>query len=136
MKPLARRIRGAGTLAALLLAAPLVGAAVARDWGPDSPVSDSDAPAPDPIQSTHVVGTVTGADGAPAARVQVHVEPLGGAPAVPDIAVITDESGAYRWTLPPGQYRLSPLAPGNVAQAVEVTVQPGVTRVDLQLQTE
>ena len=73
-----------------------------------------------------ISGIVTTADGTPAAGATVA---LGGAsPRHPDIGLITDEEGRYRFTgLAPGVYTVIANASGHAQGSAEVEAVPGET---------
>lgn len=73
-----------------------------------------------------VHGTVRAADGSPVVEVMVTASSLEVPPrAVPELAVLTDETGAYEWPLAPGRYRLE-VTDGHGSAAADVTVVGGV----------
>ncbi len=61
------------------------------------------------------------------------VEPLPGSPAVPDLAVVSDATGSYRWTLQPGAYRITATTARGSSAPVEVVVSDGTARADLRV---
>ncbi|MBQ1026083.1 carboxypeptidase-like regulatory domain-containing protein [Micromonospora sp. C95] len=94
---------------ALLIAAPLLIGASLLAVGGDDPVSDDGPPAPPGrTNPTGVVtGTVTATDGEPVRQASVRVTALDEpAPAIPEIGVLTGDTGRYEWRLPPGRYEI------------------------------
>jgi hypothetical protein len=82
-----------------------------------------------------IVGYITTTEGEPIADASVIVE---SGPPHPDLAAITDESGAYRLSdLEPGQYVIRVFAEGFSTVSGRVPVRHGlVTRANLTLQQE
>ena len=73
-----------------------------------------------------IEGTVTAADGTPVAGASVLAESLDQpAQRIPEIAILTDESGRYLWPLSPGRYRISISAEGHPPSADTATVEAG-----------
>lgn len=109
----------AGVLAAVL------GACAAQDV----PASSDDPDSPPPAAARGVVeGTVTGPDGRPVAGAVVTPRSLDTpSRAIPEIAVLTNDQGMYRWTLLPGSYELTVNAEGIVFPARRADVGAGET---------
>ena len=82
-----------------------------------------------------LVGRVTDEAGRPVQRAFVEPTSLDTpAAAVPEIAVFTDESGRYRWTLEPGRYEVATRADGYRRAVEEVEVRGGTeTTLDFTL---
>ncbi|GIJ79287.1 Carboxypeptidase regulatory-like domain-containing protein [Micromonospora phaseoli] len=122
---------------ALLIAAPLLIGASLLVIGGDRPVSD-DGPAPPP-SSTDSMGTVTGAAttaaGDPVRGASVRVSSLDEpAPAIPEIGVLTGDTGRYEWRLPPGRYEIVVSTSERDSAPQTATVAAGVvTQLDFTL---
>lgn len=119
--------------AALLLALTACGPQPSSSGGdPGGPASDS-ATAGGTAAGTaargSVAGTVRAADGSPLTGAVVVPRSLDSpAQPVPELAVVTDRQGGYRWTLPPGRYELAVQVGERRALPVKtVTVQAGRT---------
>jgi hypothetical protein len=70
-----------------------------------------------------VVGRVTASDGSPISGVIIKPRSLDEvSPPIPDIGIVTDDDGWYRWSLFPGTYELSIVAEGYQKPADPVTV--------------
>ncbi|MEU6020532.1 carboxypeptidase-like regulatory domain-containing protein [Micromonospora sp. NPDC047134] len=121
----------------LLIATPLLIGASLLMVGGDRPVSD-DGPAPPSTmdETTGIVtGTVTTAAGAPVERAAVQVRALDDpAPAIPEIGVLTGDTGQYEWRLLPGRYEIviSSEERDSPPQTATVTA-GGVVRLDFTL---
>jgi len=77
-----------------------------------------------------IQGKVHTPDGRPLQGVFVQAQPSDpNAGPVPDIAIVTDENGVYRWRLPPGQYTLSVNPENYEAQAAPANVDAGKTTI-------
>jgi len=123
---------GAGGLA---LAALL---SLAQCMNPDQPV-DSDRHGLGRRGSpTGVGGRVTDPDARPVSGAWIQPAALDSpSPAIPEMAVVTDERGRYFWQLPPGRYELRASARGRREARAPVLVEAGrVSTVDLVLAPE
>ena len=90
--------------------------------------SQGDATGPGRTDQGRVEGVVRGADGSTLADVLVVPVPLDEpAPAIPELAVVTDDSGAYTWSLPGGRYELRATKDGTAVGSTRVEVAPGET---------
>jgi hypothetical protein len=75
-----------------------------------------------------VVGRVVAADGHPIANAWIRPASLERpGPPIPEIAIVSEADGRYRWPLPPGQYQVSVSADGYREATRPVTVSPGTT---------
>lgn len=85
--------------------------------------------------SEGVEGRVT-ASGQPLAAVSVQPRSLDEpATAVPEMAVVSEDDGQYRWTLRPGEYEITFVLDGYQPATRRATVQPGqATRLDVELE--
>ncbi|GAB3850124.1 hypothetical protein GCM10029963_35860 [Micromonospora andamanensis] len=122
---------------ALLIAAPLLIGASLLAFGGDSPVSD-DGPPPPPGRTNPtgtVTGTVTTPTGEPVREASVQVAPLDEpAPAIPEIGVLTGDTGRYEWRLPPGRYEITVRTGDRSSDPQTATVTADqVTRIDFTL---
>ncbi|MFF5215774.1 carboxypeptidase-like regulatory domain-containing protein [Micromonospora sp. NPDC000442] len=122
---------------ALLIAAPLLIGASLLVFGGDDPVSD-DGPPPPPGRTSPagtVTGTVTTPAGEPVRQASVQVTALDEpAPAIPEIGVLTGNTGRYEWRLPPGRYEIT-VSTGerNSAPRTATVTTDQVTRLDFTL---
>jgi Carboxypeptidase regulatory-like domain len=126
-----RRRAGLVILGMAVVAVSAVGLAAAVGWGPDQPVSDQEPALASETPASVVEGVVTDAQGGAVVGATVQARPLPGSPPVPDLVVTTDESGHYRWALPPGDYELVATTPDGASEPVEVAVEAGTTEADL-----
>ncbi|WBB47475.1 carboxypeptidase-like regulatory domain-containing protein [Verrucosispora sp. WMMA2044] len=122
---------------ALLIAAPLLIGASLLVFGGDDPVSD-DGPPPPPGSTSPagtVTGTVTTPAGEPVRQAPVQVTALDEpAPAIPEIGVLTGDTGRYEWRLPPGRYEITVSVGEQHSTTQTTTVTAGqVTRLDFTL---
>ncbi|GIJ06791.1 carboxypeptidase regulatory-like domain-containing protein [Micromonospora andamanensis] len=122
---------------ALLIAAPLLIGASLLAFGGDTPVSD-DGPPPPAGRSNPtgtVTGTVTTPTGEPVRSASVQVAPLDEpAPAIPEIGVLTGDTGRYEWRLPPGRYEITVSTGDRSSDPQTATVTADqVTRIDFTL---
>ena len=79
-------------------------------------------------------GQLTFASGKPAAGVFVQARPLGQSPALPDIGIFTNKSGAFFWPLPAGRFELTFIHRGQKLAVRQVEVAEGRTaRMDVRL---
>lgn len=80
-----------------------------------------------------VRGLVKSASGRPMPGIVVLAKSLDKpAPAIPDIAIVTNANGSYFWSLPPGNYELTFLRDGSKLAARRVVVrQSRVTQMDV-----
>lgn len=93
-----------------------------------APPTDS----PSPVPATRVVGVVTDAAGEPIVDVAVVV--IESSAPVPPMAVFTDATGYYEWTVPPGTHTLEAAHDRYAPDRREVTIEPGQTlEVDFSL---
>lgn len=115
----------------LLAACGSGGGTAASPEDPDeAPVTGSagDATGPGPVGRGAVEGVVRAAGGAAVAGVLIVPVPLDDpAPAVPELAVVTDDGGGYRWDLPGGRYEMRAVRDGAVVGSVEVDVAENAT---------
>ena len=123
---------GIAVLALVLLAAcGSDGGTAASPEAPDeAPVTGSagDATGPGPVGRGAVEGVVRAAGGAAVAGVLIVPVPLDDpAPAVPELAVVTDAGGGYRWDLPGGRYQMRAVRDGTVLGSTDVEVAADVT---------
>jgi len=127
----------------LLLLAPLLaaGCSGADRPGPDHPVSSSGGAAAvdgggHAGAEAGVEGHVTAPGPKPLENVAVRPRSLDEpAAAIPEMAVVSEPDGHYRWTLSPGQYEISFTAEGYKPAIRRTTVSPGqVTRLDVTLE--
>ncbi len=73
-----------------------------------------------------VSGRITDRQGHPVAGVFVHPRSLDKpAPAIPEIAIVSDANGHYAWRLPPGKYELSASAIGYHGMVKIITIKAG-----------
>ncbi|CAA9263367.1 MAG: hypothetical protein AVDCRST_MAG41-2471 [uncultured Corynebacteriales bacterium] len=97
----------------------------------DRPADAGGAAAPPPATAARgeVAGVVRTADGRPLGGALVVPRSLDTpAEPIPELAVVTDRAGGYRWTLPPGRYELSVrLGERRPVPARTVTVEAGRT---------
>lgn len=124
-----------GRAGLLLLAfAPLLFAGCAD---PDRPVTNGgDATVAGRGVSEGVEGRVTAPDQKPLAGVSVQPRSLDQpATAIPEMAVVSQDDGQYRWTLRPGEYEISFTLEGYQPATHRVTVRPReLTRLDVELE--
>jgi hypothetical protein len=121
----------------LLILAPLLALLVMACADPDRPVtSGGDATAAGRGISEGVEGRVTASGQKPLAGVAVQPRSLDEpAAAIPEMAVVSEDDGQYRWTLRPGEYELSFLLEGYQPATRRVTVRPRqATRLDVELE--
>lgn len=108
----------------MILASGLGGCATAGAESPDSPRS-SDAGAAGTI-TQGISGTVTRADGTPVAGAFIAATSLDRpAPPIPEIAILTNETGRFTWPLQPGRYRLTALVDGDEIGTATAAVTAG-----------
>ena len=102
---------------------------------PDRPVTNGgDAAAAGSEISEGVEGRVTATGQKPLAGVSVQPRPLQPATAIPEMAVVSEDGGQYRWNLRPGEYEISFALEGYQPATHRVTVRPReVTRLDVEL---
>lgn len=83
-----------------------------------------------------VSGRITDRQGHPVAGVFVHPRSLDEpAPAIPEIAIVSDDNGHYTWRLPPGKYELSASAIGYHGMVKPITIMAGqMTAADFILE--
>ena len=94
----------------------------------EAPVTGSQGDATGPGRSDQgvVEGVVRGADGSTVAGALVVPVPLDDpAPAIPELAVVTDDAGAYTWNLPDGRYELRATKDGTAMGSARVEVAAG-----------
>jgi len=129
-----RSDRGLGWAGILLLIlAPFLAAGCAD---PDRPVSSgNDATVAGRGVSDGVEGRVTAA-GRPLAGVSVQPRSLDEpAPAIPEMAVVSEDDGQYHWSLRPGEYEITFVLDGYQPATRKVTVRSGeATRLDVELE--
>lgn len=131
MRSSGRPLRGAALL--LLAWAPLLAAGC---FDPDRPVTNGERTATaGEDRSAGVEGRVTAPGGEPLADVAVQPRSLDRpATAIPELAVISESDGHYRWTLRPGAYELTFSLDGYQPATRRATVRPGeVTSLDVEL---
>jgi hypothetical protein len=80
-----------------------------------------------------VFGLVLDAAGRPVAGAFVQVQALAAAHPVPELAVFSDDAGAYVWPLRPGRYLLEVSQTLGQGAAVAEVPPVGATRVDIIL---
>jgi len=90
---------------------------------------------PEDTSSTGLGGTVLNADGSPIAGAFIQVECIGKpCPAIPDLGVLSNESGHFRWPLPQGRFRVVARFENDVSTPVEVRVlDAGTPPIELTL---
>jgi hypothetical protein len=118
----------------LLILAPFLAMGCAD---PDRPVtSGGDATAAGRGMSEGVEGRVTASGQKPLAGVSVQPRSLDEpATAIPEMAVISEDDGQYRWTLRPGEYEITFVLEGYQPATRRVTVRPReTTRLDVELE--
>lgn len=83
-----------------------------------------------------VSGRITDRQGHPVAGVFVHPRSLDEpAPAIPEIAIVSDNNGHYAWRLPPGKYELSASMIGYHSMVKPITIKAGqMTTADFILE--
>lgn len=121
--------------AGLLLAAPLL--LVLGCLDPDRSVSSGDGAGTERRGiGEGVEGRVTDPDGKPLADVGVQPRSLDRpATAIPELAVVSEPDGQYRWTLEPGEYEMTFSVEGHETATRRVTVRPReVSRLDVTLE--
>jgi hypothetical protein len=101
--------------------------------GPDTPVSHEPGQSNSGVHNSRLA-TVTGRvrDAAGKLRVGVAVVPQSKdtpPQAIPEMAALTDDTAAYRWSLPPGTYTLTAHDGSTSATSAPVTIGPGQTAV-------
>lgn len=103
--------------------------------GPDRPVSDGDPGQAMPRVRVGLTGKVVDVQGRPVEGAMIEVKSLdASAPAIPEIAILSDSRGRYRWPLPPGAYEISVLAEGYRCTPRRAVVRSGrETRMDFKL---
>ncbi len=68
-------------------------------------------------------GTVLYNDGSPVAGAFIQVECIGEpCAAIPDLGVLSNESGHFRWPLPPGRFRVVARLDDRVSESLEIRV--------------
>lgn len=78
-----------------------------------------------PVQEG-VAGVVSDSAGRPVVGVVVHAEAISRPrPAIPEIAIVTDENGRYKWPLPPAEYQITIAAEGFEKATKRATVSVG-----------
>lgn len=121
--------------AGLLLAAPLL--LVLGCLDPDRSVSSGDGAGTERRGIDEgVEGHVTDSGGKPLADVAVQPRSLDQpTTAIPELMVISEQDGRYRWTLQPGEYELTFSVEGYQAATRRVTVRSReVSRLDVTLE--
>lgn len=141
MRPSHRILRGLG--GRLLLAAPFLFLLSISSMGcsdPNRPVSNGgdatgDTKAAEPESFEGVEGSVTAPGGKPLAGVSVQPRSLDEpSAAIPEMAVVSEEGGQYRWKLRPGEYEITFALEGYQPASHRVTVRAGeATRLDVEL---
>ena len=107
-----------------LLMAPAVSCAVPNS--PSDAVSSADTPEPARSSAEGVTGEIKDDNGRAldgAMIIPKSVEANG--PAVPEMAILSDTTGRYRWPLRPGNYDVTVRADGYHDVTQRVTVSPG-----------
>jgi hypothetical protein len=93
--------------------------------GRDTPLSSDQQGVSDSRATEGVRGRVTAPDGHPVVNVLVQPKSLDEPRnRIPEMAVMTDQSGGYLWPLLPGAYELTVSAEGYRAASKQVTVRP------------
>jgi hypothetical protein len=97
---------------------------------------DDEGPARSGDEATAVEGTVTNPGGQPVAGALVQAAaPDDPTATLPDIALVTDQAGHYRWELGPGSYELTVSKDGFRTAANRVTLERGdVVTLDFTLE--
>lgn len=96
----------------------------------DRPVSDSNQTHKEVKIIEGVKGKVVSEDGKPLRGVLIQVTSID-IPSlpIPEIAIMTDESGRYVWRLQPGNYKISPVLTGYKSVSKKATVKKGESAV-------
>ena len=118
-----------------LILAPFLAAGCAD---PDRPVTngnDATVAGQGTSEGEGVEGQVTAA-GQPLAGVSVQPRSLDEpATAIPEMAVVSEDDGQYRWTLRPGEYEITFVLDGYQPATRKVTVRPHqAARLDVELE--
>ena len=119
------------------VACPAPALAAGESGGSDTPVS-SDTEEDEGVDQFTLQGRVIGQSGRPVAGASVLPQSRDRpAPRIPEIAVTTNESGAYRWTLPAGRWTVTVYTlDGNEASDTATTRKGEVARLDFVIPGE
>ncbi|MQY02542.1 carboxypeptidase-like regulatory domain-containing protein [Actinomadura macrotermitis] len=95
--------------------------------GPDTPRSNDDPPDPaEPRPAGAISGRVLTAAGTPVPDCPVLPEATSHpAPALPELAAVTNAEGHYRWPLPSATYTLTARCAQGTAHATNLVLHPG-----------
>ncbi len=106
-----------------MLIAPAV--ACAAPSNPNA-VSTDDAPQPAQSSAEGLTGEIKDENGRPVNGAMITPKSRdAGGPAIPEIAILSDATGRYRWALRPGRYDVTVTAEGYEDVTREATVSPG-----------
>jgi carboxypeptidase family protein len=104
----------------------------------DTPQARQPEPAAGALSGSMAEGRIVDAGGNPVAGVLVMPESTANPPqAVPEIAVLTDEHGRYKWNLSPGPYKLTFTREGYAPATQTIVVKPDQpVKLDVTLQKQ
>ena len=124
-------------LGSIFLCCVLATAAAGQAGPPDRPISSDDAGETSSIRQG-VQGRVTSESGQAIVGVLVQARSMQRPSLpVPDIAVVTDRTGGYQWSLRPGRYEFAFILDGQRLLTRQADVaRNAVTRLDVRIATQ
>ena len=118
-----RARKSAAVIGAVALCSAVPTMTASQAAGPDDRSVSSESSSATPSVREGVRGRVTSASGKPVSEVFVQARSLDRpAPAIPDIAIMTDQAGNYSWPLASGRYEFSFIHQGRTLATRQVTV--------------